>query len=159
MGPTSALDQRAGLARQGRKLKPAGGCDIEDQFGLSARRRQNVDVAPIRPTRALAGGEDFGHFVEIGNLDSAMRAQHFREDARLAGKAAGVRGDRMLRAFALADFQDHHRLAGISRTIKRRDKPRRIAHALDESRDHLRGGIGCKIFDILREIDDRLIAR
>ena len=68
-------------------------------------------------------GEHLGHLVQVADLDGAVRAEHRREHARLAGEAAGVARDRAARALAAADLEDHDRLAAIGGAVERGDEP------------------------------------
>ena len=87
-----------------------------------------------------------------------MRAQDRREHARLAGQTAGVTADGTPGPVATPDLEDDDGLAAIRRAIQRGHEPFRLAHRLEEHRDHACRGV---VDEVLEEVDgrqDRLVA-
>jgi hypothetical protein len=144
--------------RQRRQRNAGCSGDVENELGLTAGRREHIDIAAARPSFALAGCEDFGEFVEICDLDRAMRREHLREHARFAGKAPRVTRDRPLRARAAPDLENDDRLARRRSAIESRDIFLRLADGLAECRNDFRGGIVDEIIDIGRGIHNRFVA-
>jgi hypothetical protein len=72
---------------------------------------------------ALADGQDFRELVQIAHLDSAVGAQHRREDRGLAGETAGVGADRPPGALLAADLEDDDGLAGIRGPVESGNVP------------------------------------
>ena len=153
-----ALDLGARFRRERRELEVVRRGQIEDQLRLSAGRRQDGQAAPTRPALGLAGGEHLRHLVHVGDLDRAMRAENFGKDARFAGEAARVRGDRAPRALAPPDLEDDDRLAVIGGTVERGHEALGLAHGLEEHRDDARGRIVDQVFEEIDRRQDRLVA-
>ena len=112
----------------------------------------------MRPRTALAGSYSFYEFVQIIDLDGTVRAQHFGEDASIAGQTAGVTRDGAARPFGLADLEHNHGLAIVRSAVKRGDIPFWIGNGFGEHSDHLSCVVIDHEFEIVARIDDRFVA-
>src|SRR6185312_6088306 len=105
------------------------------------------------------GGEYLAHFVEIMDLDCAMRAQHLGKHAAFAGQSSRVAGDRTLRSLGTADLQHYNRFAGLGGTVQRSKKALRLPHRFEKCGDDLRVRIVNEKFEIVDASNNGLVAR
>src|SRR6516162_2875276 len=87
-----------------------------------------------------------------------MSAKQFGGKAGIAGIAAGMRGDRMPRAFAVADLQDNDRFAGRGGPVERRGEPLGLSQRLDKAADQAGMRFIDEIFEIIRGDQNGLTA-
>src|SRR3981081_4721369 len=71
-------------ARERGKVQAGGGGLVENHLGQASGAGDDRDSPAARPALALADLQHLGHLVEVGDLDRAMGAQNFREDARVS---------------------------------------------------------------------------
>jgi hypothetical protein len=154
----AAFDLSPQRRQQRRQRQPGRGRDVEDQLGQPARGGDDGDPPSCWRHGALGRGEHLGKCPEVRDFDRAMSAKQFGGDAGIAGIAAGMRGDRMPRAFAVANFQDNDRFARRGRPVERRGEPLGLSQRLDKAADHAGMRFIDEIFEIIRGDQNGLTA-